>query len=61
MFLLNWIDQAKSRNEFKADISTKAAALFCDGQNSGAMRMQSEGVSNEIIEQTLRLGFSALL
>jgi AcrR family transcriptional regulator len=56
----SWIERARSRGEFKADISTKAAALFCDAQNSGAMRMQTEGVSNDIIGQALRLAFSAL-
>jgi AcrR family transcriptional regulator len=35
-----WIERAKSRGEFKADISSEATALFCDAQNGGAMRMQ---------------------
>lgn len=56
-----WIERAKSKGEFKPDISTKAAALFCDAQNGSAMRMQNEGVSNDIIEQTMKLAFSALL
>ena len=56
-----WIERAKSRGEFKADISSKAAALFCDAQNGGAMRMQREGVPNEVTEQTLRLAFSTLV
>lgn len=56
-----WIERAKSRGEFKADISTKTAALFCDVQNGGAMRMQREGVPNEVIEQTLKLAFSTLM
>lgn len=56
-----WIERAKSRGEFKADISSEAAALFCDAQNGGAMRMQREGVPNEVIGQTLRLAFSTLV
>ena len=53
-----WIERAKSRGEFKADIPTQAAALFCDAQNGGAMRMQREGIPNEIIKQTLTHAFS---
>ncbi|MFT5786688.1 MAG: AcrR family transcriptional regulator [Ascidiaceihabitans sp.] len=56
-----WIERAKSSGEFKADISSKAAALFCDAQNGGAMRMQREGVSKESIGQTLKLAFSTLV
>lgn len=56
-----WIERAKSRKEFRADISSKAAALFCDAQNGGAMRMQREGVPSETIGQTLKLAFSALV
>lgn len=55
-----WIDRAKSTGECTVDISSRAAAIFCDVQNMGAMRMQREGVPNEIIAQTLKLGFSAL-
>ncbi len=53
-----WIERAKSCGEFKADIPTQAAALFCDAQNGGAMRMQKEGIPNEIIKQTLTHAFS---
>ena len=56
-----WIERAKSRGEFKADISTQTAALFCDAQNGGAMRMQREGVQNELIGQMLTLVFSSLI
>lgn len=56
-----WIERAKSKGELKASISTKAAAHYCDGQSGSAMRMQSEGVSNDIIEQNLRLAFSAII
>lgn len=55
-----WIERAKSRGEFKADITTQAAALYCDAQNGGAMRMQREGVANDIIGQTLKLAFRPL-
>jgi AcrR family transcriptional regulator len=55
-----WIERAKSRGEFKADISSEAAALFCDTQNGGAMRMQRDGVPSDIIGQTMTLAFSAL-
>ena len=56
-----WVERAKSNGAFKADISSKAAALFCDALNGGAMRMQREGVSKETIEQTLKLAFSTLV
>jgi AcrR family transcriptional regulator len=56
-----WIERAKLRKEFKADISSEAAALFCDAQNGGAMRMQREGVSNEVIGQTMKLAFSVMV
>jgi AcrR family transcriptional regulator len=56
-----WIVRAKSRGEFKADISSRGAAHFCDAQNGGAMRMQSEGISNEIIGQTMKLAFSVMV
>lgn len=56
-----WIERAKSRGELKANTSSKAAALFCDAQNVGAMRMQREGVPSDTIGQTLKLAFSALV
>ena len=56
-----WIESAKSRGEFRANTSSKAAALFCDAQNVGAMRMHREGVPSETIGQTLKLAFSALV
>ena len=56
-----WIEPAKSRAEFKADIPAHAAALFCDAQNGGAMRMQKEGAPNEIIKQTLGLAFATFV
>jgi AcrR family transcriptional regulator len=56
-----WIERAKTRGEFKADISSEVAALFCDAQNGGAMRMQSEGVSNEVIGQTMKLAFCVMV
>lgn len=53
-----WIERAKSCGEFKPNIPTPAAALFCDAQNGGAMRMQREGIPNEIIKQILTHAFS---
>jgi AcrR family transcriptional regulator len=55
-----WIDRAKSNGECTIDISSRAAAIFCDVQNMGAMRMQREGVPTEIIGQTLKFAFSPL-
>ena len=56
-----WIERAKSCGEFKANIATQAAALFCDAQNGGAMRMQREGIPNEIIKQILTHAFSTFV
>jgi AcrR family transcriptional regulator len=56
-----WIERAKSGGDFKANVSSKAAALFCDAQNGGAMRMQREGVPNGIIEQAMKLAFTSLV
>lgn len=57
----HWIDRARTSGALKPDISSQAAALFCDAQNGGAMRMQREGIPNAIIGQTLRLAFSSLV
>lgn len=55
-----WIDRAKVNGEFKADIPTDTAALYFDAQIGSAMRLQKEGVSNEVIGEILRTAFSAV-
>jgi AcrR family transcriptional regulator len=55
-----WIDRAKTNGQFKADIPTNTAALYFDAQIGSAMRLQKEGVSNEVIGDILRAAFSAL-
>lgn len=55
-----WINRAKSNGEFKLEIPSNTAAFYFDAQNGSAMRMQKEGVANDIIEQTLRLAFDGL-
>lgn len=52
-----WIERAKAKGQFRADIPTDMAALYVDTQTGGAMRMQKEGVPNAIIEQILKLAF----
>ena len=54
-----WIDRAKSNGEFTSDISTDVAALYIDAQMGSAMRLQKEGVSNQVIAKILRMAFSA--
>lgn len=56
----DWIDRAKSKGQFRADIPTDVAALYFDAQNGGAMRLQKEGVANDVIEEVLRIAFSGL-
>jgi len=55
-----WIDRAKSNDQFSSDIPTDMAALYFDAQIGSAMRLQKEGVSNAVIEEILRTAFSAL-
>ncbi|MGY8907474.1 TetR/AcrR family transcriptional regulator [Candidatus Njordibacter sp. Uisw_056] len=55
-----WIDRAKANGEFRADMSTETAALYLDAQAGNAMRLQKEGISNEVIGEILRTAFSAL-
>ena len=55
-----WIDRAKANGQFRADISNETAALYLDAQIGNAMRLQKEGVSNEVIGEILRTAFSAL-
>ncbi len=56
-----WIDRAKAKGEFKTDIPTDIAALYFDAQTASAMRLQKEGVSNEVIGEILRRAFSVFL
>lgn len=55
-----WIDRAKTNRQFRSDIPTDIAALYFDAQTGSAMRLQKEGVSNEVIGEILRTAFSAL-
>lgn len=55
-----WIDRAKSKGEFRADITTDVAALYFDAQNGGAMRIQREGVASDVIANVLRLALLSL-
>ena len=55
-----WMDLAKTNGQFKADIPTDTAAVYFDAQIGSAMRLQKEGVSNEVIGDILRTAFSAL-
>lgn len=55
-----WIDRAKSNGQFPSDIPTDVAALYFDAQTGSAMRLQKEGVSNDVIAKILRMAFSAL-
>lgn len=55
-----WIEQAKSRGEFRMDIPTDIVALYFDAQNGGAMRMQTEGVPNDVIAKVMRLALMAI-
>ena len=55
-----WTERSKSRGEF-ADIPTNIAALFIDAQHGGAMRMQREGVPNDIIATVLRTALGMLV
>lgn len=54
-----WIERAKLRGEF-ADIRTDIAALFIDSQHGGAMRMQREGVPNDVIASVLKTALCVL-
>jgi len=53
----DWIDRAKANGQFVKDTSTQTAALYFDAHNGSAMRMQKEGVTNDVIEEILRCAF----
>lgn len=55
----DWIDRSKVKGQFRADIPTDVVALYFDAQNGGAMRMQKEGVANDVIGEILRIAFSS--
>ena len=55
-----WIDRAKSDRQIRSDIPTEIAALYFDSQMGSAMRLQKEGVGNDVIEEILRTAFSAI-
>jgi AcrR family transcriptional regulator len=55
-----WVDRAKENGQFRADISTETAALYLDAQTGNAMRLEKEGINNEVIGDILRTAFSAL-
>ncbi|MFT5797790.1 MAG: AcrR family transcriptional regulator [Candidatus Azotimanducaceae bacterium] len=56
----SWIDRAKANGQFRTDIPTDVAAHYFDAQNGSAMRLQKEGVPNELIGDVLRLAFSSI-
>ncbi len=53
-----WIDRAKSNDQFRHEIPTEMAAHYFDAQLGSAMRLQKEGVGNKLIEEILRTAFS---
>lgn len=55
----DWIDRSKIKGQFRAGIPTDVAALYFDAQNGSAMRMQKEGVANDVIGEILRIAFSS--
>jgi AcrR family transcriptional regulator len=56
----DWVEDAKSKDQFETTVPTTVAALFIDAQHAGAMQMQREGIPSDQIESFLRLGFAAL-
>lgn len=55
-----WIELAKTNGQIRTELPTNTVALFFDAQIGSAMRLQKEGVSNEVIREILRTAFSAL-
>jgi len=58
---IDWIDRAKARDQFGADMSTKTAALYFDAHNGSVMRMQKEGVQTEVIKEIMRKALSVFV
>ncbi|MDG1182314.1 MAG: TetR/AcrR family transcriptional regulator [Tateyamaria sp.] len=56
----NWVEGAKSKNQFDKNVPVTVATHFVDAQHAGAMRMQKEGVAADQIERFLRFGFATL-
>ena len=55
-----YIERAKSKLQFRKDISSPIAAIYLDAQMNSALRMQKEGVSRETISDFLRFALSQL-
>ena len=55
-----WIERSKFRSEF-ADIPTDIAVFFVDAQHGGAMRMQREGVPNDVVARVLETALRILI
>lgn len=56
----DWVEDAKSNDQFDQSLPTSTAAHFIDAQHAGAMRMQKECAPPDQIEGFLRFGFSSL-
>lgn len=56
-----WVDQAKTKGEFKADISTRRAALYISEQLGSAMMQQKRGETDDDTKAFLRLSLSVLV
>jgi TetR/AcrR family transcriptional regulator, copper-responsive repressor len=54
-----WIERAKTKGQFNTEIDSDIAALYFDAQIGSAMRLQKEGISDEVIGTILRTAFSA--
>jgi AcrR family transcriptional regulator len=56
--LEQWIDGAKSKGHFAAEVSTQTAALYIDAQISSAMELQKQGVAQDELERVFKLALS---
>lgn len=54
----HWIDKAKSKGQFPADVPTQTAAIFIDAQIATAMELQKQGVAQEDLERVFKLAMS---
>ena len=56
-----FIDRAKLKNQFRANISSQAAAVYIDAQVGSAMRLQKRGETSGVIHNFLTLAFSVFI
>ena len=56
-----WIERAKQKGEFKADMPSSLAASYIDTQINSALAQLAQGEKNSNVKKVLSLSFSVLI